>query len=82
MNSSILSEDVDEAPRVDCSKLGRVNKEKVMPGVDNESLFWWNDGHSRASNWRIMLRNIVLKLNKWSILGEDDVEEALYLGRC
>jgi hypothetical protein len=36
---SVLGEDVEEAPWVRCSKLGWVNKEKVMPGVDNESLF-------------------------------------------
>jgi hypothetical protein len=36
---TILGENVDKAPRVHCSNLSQVNKEKVMPGVDNESLF-------------------------------------------
>jgi hypothetical protein len=68
---SVLGEDVEEAPRVDCSKLSPVHKEKVMPGVDNQSLFWLNDSHSSTSILRFMLRNIELKLNESSILGED-----------
>jgi hypothetical protein len=47
--SSILSKDVDKTPGVDCGKVGRVNKEKVMTRVNNGSNFCWNDRHSTTS---------------------------------